>query len=36
MSETETCHMHGYTPEKTAYLRRLRLIEAGTWARPHG
>ncbi len=27
MSETETCHMHGYTPEKTAYLRRLRLIE---------
>lgn len=24
---TETCHVHGYTPEKAAYLRRLRLIE---------
>ncbi|MDO5678377.1 MAG: metal-sensitive transcriptional regulator [Propionibacteriaceae bacterium] len=27
MSETEHCHSHGYTPEKAAYLRRLRLIE---------
>lgn len=27
MTETETCHQHGYTPEKAAYLRRLRLIE---------
>ncbi|MBB1483263.1 metal-sensitive transcriptional regulator [Tessaracoccus sp. MC1865] len=26
-TETETCHTHGYTPEKAAYLRRLRLIE---------
>lgn len=27
-----TCHHtgHGYTPEKTAYLRRLRLIEGQT------
>lgn len=21
------CHTHGYTPEKAAYLRRLKLIE---------
>ena len=27
MSEAETCHSHGYTPAKAAYLRRLRLIE---------
>lgn len=22
-----SCHAHGYTPEKSAYLRRLKLIE---------
>ena len=27
MTATETCHSHGYTPEKAAYLRRLKLVE---------
>lgn len=28
--EQETCHQHGYTPEKASYLRRLKLIEGQT------
>lgn len=27
MTQTQECATHGYTPEKAAYLRRLRLVE---------